>query len=45
MADALVDYQPESVRIRTLDKPPPELDGGGDGATFQLTPTGFDVRW
>lgn len=30
--DALVDYNPYQVRIRTLDAPPPELSSGANGA-------------
>lgn len=46
--DALLDYQPTRVRIRTLDEPPPELGGGetdDNGASFQIGWGGVGVTW
>ncbi|QDG54591.1 hypothetical protein FIV42_28750 [Persicimonas caeni] len=46
--DALRDYEPYDVRIRSLDEPPPELSAGeadDKGATFQIGLGGLGVTW
>lgn len=46
--DALRDYKPYDVRIRSLDEAPPELSAGeadDKGATFQIGLGGFGVTW
>lgn len=46
--DALLDYQPYSVRIRTLDEPPPELSGTQTSAgsvRLQMGWNGVGIAW
>ncbi len=46
--DALVDYHPTEVRIRSLDKPPPELNAGGaddKGPSLQIGLGGIGMAW
>lgn len=48
IADALAGYDPESVRIRTLDEPPPELRGEGShsgGPILRVGPGGLRLNW
>lgn len=46
--DALSDYQPTTVRIRSLDQPPPELNGGeadDKGPSLQIGLGGIGMAW
>lgn len=44
--DAWLNFEPENVRIRTLDAPPPELDGVSSGAGLDsVLPLGLSIEW
>ena len=47
--DGLLNYSPTQVRIRTLDKPPPELESGssstGNAAKLRIGLGSVQIRW